>query len=61
MGQHLLCAKRQFVLSPDAFLRVQGTLDAYQCFARLASLRHFGFNVSPPRTFPDSQENSVLN
>jgi len=52
MLKQILCAKilSNFSMpSPCTFLGAHKGLDAYQCFGRHDFLKHFGFNVSPPR------------
>jgi hypothetical protein len=51
MHEHRLCAPRKSAVilsSPTSFLKVCINLDAIMCGGRPASLKHFGFNVSPP-------------
>lgn len=52
MHKHRLCAPRKSAVilsSPASFLKVRINLDVIMCGGRHASLKHFGFNVSPPR------------
>jgi hypothetical protein len=51
---HKLCARRRSIssMTPSGmFLSSQIALDADFCFGMSASLKHFGFNVSPPPRF----------
>jgi hypothetical protein len=51
MPKHRLCARRKSAVilsSPASFLNAHINLDAILYGGRLASLKHFGFNVSPP-------------
>ena len=52
MHKHRLCAPRNSAVVstfPESFLKAREKLDANMCGGRSASLKHFGFNVSPPR------------
>ncbi len=52
MHEQRLCAPRKSAVvstSPASFLKARTELDAHMSGGSPASLKHFGFNVSPPR------------